>query len=414
MKTEFQMHIDEYTRQAINDRLPELIESEGLFRSDKERARFSLTSGGKFRCPICGAKLALYKPRSNHSNNPWNINGFGKCPHFGRGGQYHGSTSGLYAAIHGISENEAFMQLVRDEGIVPEYEGRRVRERKKADAIESEMSEARRRDNAAHCLISASWGDAMDDVGRGLMESRGIAMSRLPQDVRSLVGYVDDDSFLSQQGGRYHLSGIVFSLGGEQDLSVQIRCTRGRRFISKDDSFTRFMSFGEARPFNASVLSSSEAIFITEGPFDALSMIQCGADAVASIGAGNHGYIQECIFRNPNHPVVYIAYDDDDAGANGAESLKSALEMIPGLSVFRYPAAGTSHDFNDLLMADAGHASERIALGKGLAICLKRGSIDSGTVEKELEMIRTHDEAGDGTDFVHRSLMRLRDLYRAS
>ena len=407
------MHIDEFARQNMKDKLPELIISEDLFKDDRERAKFSATKGGMFRCPICGAKLALYRPKSGRYN-PWNINGFGRCPHFGRDGQYHGDTVGLYAAIHGVDEGDAFIQLAQDMGQLPKRPGRWMRERQKGIAVESEKSEARNHDNAAHCLLAASWGDSMAPAGKALMEKRGIALERLPEGVRTRIGYVDDDRFTNQQGGHYKLSGIAFSLGAGGDLSVQIRCARGGRFITKEDRFSRFISFGEARPFNAEALLTSGILFITEGPFDALSMIQCGADAVASIGAGNHGYIQEAIFRNPNRPVVFIAYDDDEAGQTGAGSLQNSLEMIPGVSVFRFPASGMAHDFNDMLIQDRNQAKERIALARGLALCLKEGMLDDVIIREEICSIRKHDAAGDGAEFVSKSLKKLRIFYRGA
>lgn len=407
---ERQMHIDETMRRAMKDRLPELIISEDLFRDGRERARFSTERGGMFRCPICGAKVALYRPRSD-AHNPWNMNGFGRCPHFGRGGQYHGDTVGLYAAIHGIDEGEAFVRLAR-QSRSSRPSAVEVEARRKAVEVAGERDEARSMENAAYCLSTAAWGSEMGIGGRRLLASRGIHIEALPPQVGESVGYVDGDGFRSRSDGRYKLSGIVFRLGGGHDIGVQVRCSRGGRFVPKGSKAMRFMSYGQARPFNAPVLSSSPVVFIAEGPFDALSMVQCGADAVAAMGAGNHGYIEECVFRNPERPVVFVAYDDDEAGVNGSRSLCASLSAIPGLQVFRYPASGSSHDFNDLLCADRAQAQSRIALAKGLATCLREGILDRSVVEEMMARVAEHDARGDGDGFVDRALARLRRFYR--
>ena len=407
------MHIDDFARQNIKDRLPELIMAEDLFKDDRERARFSASKGGMFRCPVCGAKLALYRPKANRYN-PWNINGFGRCPHFGRDGQYHGDTVGLYAAIHGIDEGEAFLRLAEDIGEVPKRSERWMREREKEEAIESEMSEARKLDNAAHCHIASTWGDSMAYTGRRLLEKRGIRMECLPPDVKARVGYVDDDGFISQSGGRYKVSGIVFSLGSGDDLSVQIRKSRGGRYVSKDDGGPRFISFGNARPFNADALQTADVLFITEGPFDALSMIECGASAVASIGAGNHGYILERLYRSGirDRQTVFVSYDGDAAGENGGTALIKALSQIPGLKVFRYPASSGGKDFNDLLLTGRTVAEERIAFAKGLAFSCGKGLITPDAVESAIRMLEKHDGQGTGEEYCRKALQRLRGLWR--
>ena len=403
------MNIDESTRQDIKDRLPELIAEEGLFKDAREEARFSLQKGGAFRCPVCGSKLVLYRSRT--SGNPWGINGFGRCSHFGRGGEYHGDTIGLYAAIHGLTESEAFIQLVKDHSASGPKDSRWLAERRKSEEVEAERSLARTEDNAAYAMMSASWGMDMPYEGKSLLAKRGIMLSSLPSDVIDSVGYIDADGFTNQNGGHYRLEGIVFRLG-EENLSVQIRRTRGGMFIPKEERGPRFISFGEARCFLPCSLDSEDAAFITEGPFDALSIEACGGRAAASIGAGNHGYIEEKLFRSVSRPVTFICFDDDEAGSSGAKSLLSDLRKIPGLTVLRYPIAGTYHDFNDMLRDSPAEAQERVSLARGLAISIKKGIIDEKDAEKLIGGMSRHDASGDGADFCRKALARLRGCWK--
>lgn len=404
------MNIDECARQDMKDRLPELIAEEGLFKDAREEFRFSIQKGGAFRCPVCGCKLVLYRNRSS-SDNPWGINGFGRCSHFGRGGQYHGDTVGLYAAIHGISEGEAFIQLVKGRSASEPHDSRWLAERRRNEEVEAEKSTARTEDNAAYAMSHASWGDSMPPIGKRLLKQRGIELDDIPSAIRESVGYISASGFTNMEGRRYHIEGIVFRLG-DGELSVQIRRTKKDAFVGKGEKGPRFISYGEARCFLPCSIDCDTALFITEGPFDALSIEACGGDAVATIGAGNHGYLEERMFRSGSRPLVFVCFDDDEAGNSGSGKLVSELEKIQGLTVMRYPVAGCCHDFNDMLRVSPAKARERVSLAKGLALSFQRGLLEKSRISKLVEAIRRHDGLGDGDEFVSRALSRLRRLWR--
>ena len=107
--------------------------------------------------------------------------------------------------------------------------------------------------------------------------------------------------------------------------------------------------------FNGSVLRSEEAtvIFLAEGPFDALAIIEAGADAIAINGAGNAKKFIEHLEKHPTAASVafVICQDNDNAGKAATDTLQAGLtkQNIPCIVA---DICGGAKDPNAALVTD--------------------------------------------------------------
>lgn len=88
--------------------------------------------------------------------------------------------------------------------------------------------------------------------------------------------------------------------------------------------------------FNISTVSEQRPIFITEGIFDALSIIEVGGLAIALNGIGNINKLVNYLKNSKNIPPLILALDLDDAGRKASQDLKdkcSNINFIDGLSI---------------------------------------------------------------------------------
>lgn len=88
--------------------------------------------------------------------------------------------------------------------------------------------------------------------------------------------------------------------------------------------------------FNISTVSEQRPIFITEGIFDALSIIEVGGLAIALNGIGNINKLVNYLKNSKNIPPLILALDLDDAGRKASQDLKdkcSNINFIDGLFI---------------------------------------------------------------------------------
>lgn len=106
-------------------------------------------------------------------------------------------------------------------------------------------------------------------------------------------------------------------------------------------------------PFNMSVLEKQEVrdVFITEGAFDALAIIEAGADAIATNSTSGIDKLLERLKENRSNKTFIIALDNDGAGNAGKERLEKGLQAL-GLLYTCCNICGDSKDPNEALTAD--------------------------------------------------------------
>ena len=400
-----------FTEQEISDvldTLPDIIIQVGLFGPEGPRA-FNTTYGGIFRCPICGKRLGAYR----NGSGKWRINSFGHCPHFEGSAGYFGNAFGLYAALHGLSMKESFIQLLNKNSSIPErvrmYERMLRREAQdQADSIAREITE-----NNVQMIKDGiiSLTDFPEDISN-LLKLRGIDPESVPEWASDSIGYLNRTWLKGARSGNdFSVEGFVFPLGKRRH-AFQIRQVRRGGFVRKGINLPRFITVGPSRCYWLTDLSADEyePLFISEGPFDALSIaVSGGRRVVATIGAGNHEYLLRSL-RNKRGLTAFIVYDPDDTGVVQSSDLADRLKRL-GINALRYPINGTEHDANDLLVARPEELRLRVLLASYLGRLLYLDRISKTQAETVIARISDIDEVEDCIDVLDGMYEKLRASY---
>lgn len=126
----------------------------------------------------------------------------------------------------------------------------------------------------------------------------------------------------------------------------------GRR-IDGEKSFDKLNSkqidSGRAYLFNGDALySSTEPLFVCEGAFNALSIIEAGGQAIATNSTANTDYFLELIRqKTPNRPII-IAYDNDAPGKKALDKLQAGLNNL-NIDFYIANPPAPHNDVNDIL-----------------------------------------------------------------
>lgn len=131
--------------------------------------------------------------------------------------------------------------------------------------------------------------------------------------------------------------------------------------------------------FNVREILEPGPVFVTEGIFDALSVIEVGARAVSLNGASNASKfinLLEDLQRDIKCSFI-ICPDNDAAGKGSAEKLREGLNKIGSIKYIFANIAGNHKDANDALKADrdlfiqavkeAQERAEKIPMSEGSA-----------------------------------------------
>lgn len=105
--------------------------------------------------------------------------------------------------------------------------------------------------------------------------------------------------------------------------------------------------------FNKKILSAQDVqeVFITEGAFDALSIIEVGAAAVALNSTSNAGKLIDILKQIPTSATFILCLDNDEAGKKAAGELKEGLTRL-NISHIAADICGKYKDPNEALTGD--------------------------------------------------------------
>lgn len=136
--------------------------------------------------------------------------------------------------------------------------------------------------------------------------------------------------------------------------------------------------------FNEAALNTAPIVFVTEGVFDALALLEAGAAAIAINSAANTGKVIDRIKRSPTAATIVICPDNDEAGRRAAKSLARELDLqgVPNITA----EVPTGKDANASLIADRAAFLEYVKRSTAAATAYKaRYDTEIGIVKKELE-----------------------------
>ena len=371
-------------RRAIRAMLGQLVVEGRCFSSKAEEMNFVAHGGfGACRCPQCQGKIAVYrKGMGKHKGEPAIKKFTCTC-------SYSDDSVGFFSALAGVDEKRAYGMLKdRVRGAGP-LEAELLRARQ-----EAAMEAARRKadGNLSALRLSAKWGKDMGHKALALLRSRAIDVDALARDgVLERIGYV---SGLRLQGGRdgkgFTVSGFVF----EKGPGVKLRRTVDRSRPSFDVGHKlRFLSYGESGAFGSSNLEEKDdVVYVTEGEFDALSLIGHGARAVAVSGVANLKAFDAYVAKeDPDHRRTYVvAFDGDEAGRSAlAPFVQHAAQL--GCRAFAFPLSAGEKDVNDLDRADPDALEARVRASTLLARRYADGSLSRTGLEEALDSWRRID-----------------------
>jgi hypothetical protein len=144
---------------------------------------------------------------------------------------------------------------------------------------------------------------------RVMTEQRGLTISTLK---RHLIGY---------DGQRYTIP--IFDADGEL---VNVRRYRPNARAAKDKMVSYAAGYGSARLYGIETLAKHDDILLTEGELDRLIALQEGMPAVGHTGGASTFKAEWAVHFKGKR--VYIAYDEDKAGDNGALEATKILKQV--------------------------------------------------------------------------------------
>ena len=92
-------------------------------------------------------------------------------------------------------------------------------------------------------------------------------------------------------------------------------------------------------------------VFVTEGFFDALSLLEYGATAISLNSANNAEILLKKLEQEPTEATLILCLDNDDAGQRATEELRQGLQRL-NISYIIENVAGKYKDANEALKAD--------------------------------------------------------------
>ena len=123
--------------------------------------------------------------------------------------------------------------------------------------------------------------------------------------------------------------------------------------LTKNQAKFSKMNEGTPEIFNQSALydKSKDKIFVVEGAIDALSLIECGADAIALNSTSNAERLIERLQERPTRSILLLALDNDDGGRRALKTLTAGLQRL-NISYVTVDICGRYKDPNEALTSD--------------------------------------------------------------
>lgn len=136
----------------------------------------------------------------------------------------------------------------------------------------------------------------------------------------------------------------------------------GRRIESQGDGFDKMNPAGSAPGiFGKSNLYEQETqeVFVTEGVFDALSIVEAGAAAIALNSAANADLLLSELKDNPTKATLILCLDNDERGQKARQRLEEGLQDLK-IEYITGDVCGSYKDPNEALTGNMEQFTERV------------------------------------------------------
>lgn len=338
-------------------------------------------------CPICGHGAH----GDGLTRNPQSKDGSGlKC--FGCG--FAGDILDLYQKAKGIDHNTALQELAAASGITI-FTDRRGEERiyisRRQEDIPpqptspqeatSSPTEAPAEYEAYYAECRARLADAAD-----YLTSRGISLAtaqaagigydpawkhpKAPkmQESPRLIIPIGPGNYLARYAG----PGDYINYKGEAENKSKVTAAPGQSWT-----------------YNSAALYApdAEAVFLTEGEIDALSIAEAGGTAAALGSVANAGaFIRQLEQRRPTAKVIILALDNDPAGDKATDAIKEGLDRLK-IACFDFRLLIIAKDPNEALQY--GTLQEAVAEARQGAADIIKGLQEMAQREEQERQQRT-------------------------
>ena len=149
--------------------------------------------------------------------------------------------------------------------------------------------------------------------------------------------------------------------------------------------------------FNTGALTNTvkNVIFVTEGEFDAMSIIEAGGEAVALGSLANGRYLLDQLKKTPTSKPLAIALDNEADPEKAARVSKAAAELKAGIEALGCKAvivppgeiAGSCKDANERLVSDRRGLVESVArVTANITAMISAESAAESAAEKDAEL----------------------------
>jgi len=370
-----------------NDLLLERIKDVKILDFDSIRRKLTKREGNTFVCPFCGSgngnngtAAFTYYPDSNNFYCYSSA-----CPSKDLPGNGAVDALGLYMQLYGVSFPDAKKALAEEKNLSAEdYRPTR------SDAPKATKKPRSNQDFTAY-IQECSLRLAESQEAQDYLKGRGISIISAQ---RFKIGFDDKARrmilpSLSASGGcTYYTARAIDSASASRyGKYLNLKGTR-------------------AELWNKPALYAQEVneVFITEGAFDALSIVEAGGQAVALNSAGNYGLLLDAVREKKPACLLILALDNDGPGEKAGKDLANGL-LSAGIPFSCADVAELfcgCKDANDALITapDQFRAAVRETIRKaheepdGLAIALEQMAQDA-QAKPEVEEVKQAGAAED-------------------
>lgn len=280
------------------------------------------TIGGQptYVCPLCGNGTG--KDGTGMSIDP---NSDGTQLHCFKCG-FHGDIISLYQQQHGCEAKEAFTALYDYFGIT--IDGKPEPGQRKAQQSTPAAAEPAQELPDFTDYYRELHSADMPETAKTYLQGRGISEDTAK---RYWLGF--DNGFVIIPVSK------SFYIARNTDTASNFRYKNPKSVPV--DIFNKAALYNEDR----------KPVFVTEGTFDALSIIEAGAEAVALNSTSNARKLLEILKAKKTKNVLILALDNDEAGEKATELLSTGLRElnIPNITE---NVCGQHKDANEALTAD--------------------------------------------------------------
>lgn len=323
------------------------------------------SKSGLYCCPVCNSGHGPHKTgavKYYPESNTW------YCHACNAGGD----VIDLYGRIHGSEFNEAITELSARAGIrLPETAAEQknapqTRKKKESDKHIAEDKKTAKIKSQAGTDYSAYYnhcaGRLSGDAALSYLQARGISMETA---ALFNIGYDPEadpataPGAISDSRKKYPEPRLIIPCTKDFYIAraVQPDCSPQYKAPNPKGSQTAL--------FNEQALETERAVFVVEGVFDALAVIECGEPAVALNGSGNGKLLLQALKNEQNRPAFIICPDNDEEPRTAARTQKQAEALCSDLQAAGYKAviyniAGSCKDAGDALTADRPRLEEAV------------------------------------------------------